>query len=126
MPKTDYQNVEEYHQSFSGETLSRLEIIKSIINQVAPDTVAVISYQIPAYKLGAKHYLIYYAAFKNHITISSPWSTALLKHFETELSALKVSKSAIQFPNNKPLPVALIQNIIRFRKAECLSVETKK
>ncbi|MCH5687406.1 DUF1801 domain-containing protein [Niabella sp. W65] len=108
MAKTDYQNIDEYHSAFPGEMQQRLQQVRSIIKKIAPEAEEVISYQIPAFKIGKK-FLIYYAAFAKHLTLSSPWSQALLQRFEADLKGLKVSKSAIQFPNDKPLPLQLIR-----------------
>ncbi len=117
MAKTDYKNIDEYHKAFPSEVVKRMEKIRTIIKQIAPDATEVISYQIPAFKLG-KYFLIYYSGYANHLSISSPWSEGLLKHFETDLKELKVSRAAIQFPLNKPLPEALIKKIVSFRKKE--------
>jgi uncharacterized protein YdhG (YjbR/CyaY superfamily) len=118
LAKTNSQTIDEYHQTFSGETLKRLQCIRELINKIAPEAQEVISYQIPAFKLGERAYSIYYCAFEKHLTISHPWSEALLDKFKTELKDYKVSKSAIQLPLNKPLPMDLIQRILIFRKEE--------
>lgn len=118
MGKTDYQSIDDYHRAFSGDTLTRLDAIRNVVREVAPEAEEVISYQIPAFKLGSKFYLIYYCAFPKHLSLSGVWSEALLKEFEEELKALKVSKSAIQFPHSDPLPLELIKRIIQFRKEE--------
>lgn len=118
MAKTDYKTIEEYHSAFSGEALTRMQAIRKLVHKVAPGVEEVISYQIPAFKLGPKFHLIYYCAFPKHLTISSVWSEALLKEFETELKGMKVSKSAIQLPLEKELPLKLIERIIQFRKKE--------
>lgn len=116
MAKTDYKSIDEYHKAFPEEIQKRLKAIRDIVHKVAPAAEEVISYQIPAFKYNG--FLIYYAAFTNHVTISNPWSQALLKKFEKELSDLKVSKSVIQFPNTAELPVDLITRIVEFRKFE--------
>ena len=118
MAKTNYKTIDEYHQVFTGETLNRMQSIRELVHQVAPEVEEVISYQIPAFKLGDKYHLIYYCAFAKHLTISSPWSAAMLKEFEVELEDYKVSKSAIQLPLDKPLPLDLIKRILKFRKKE--------
>lgn len=123
MAKTDFKSIDEYHKTFTGDTLKRLQTIRELAHKVAPDALEVISYQIPAFKIGDKFHLIYYCAFPKHITISSPWSEIFLKEFEKDLKEMKVSKSAIQFPHQKPLPVDLIKRILIFRKKE---FETKR
>lgn len=64
---------------------------------------------------------MYYSAYKEHISLSSPWSPSFLSHFEKDLKPFKVSKSAIRLPNKDPLPLQLIREIICFRKEEILS-----
>lgn len=116
MAKTDYKTIDEYHQAFPAELQERMQAIRDIVHKVAPEAEEVISYQIPAFKY--KGFLIYYAAFAKHISISHPYSAELLKNFEKELKNYKVSKSAIQLPNSEPLPVDLVERILRFRKQE--------
>lgn len=123
MAKKDFKTIDEYHDTFSGETLERMKTIRELVHKVAPEAQEVISYQIPAFKIGEKAHLIYYCAFAKHLTLSNPWSEKFLKEFETDLKGMKVSKSAIQFPHDKPLPLDLIKRILVFRKKE---LDTKK
>lgn len=124
MAKTAYQTINQYQEAFSGETLQRIKTIRQIIRDNVPEAEECISYQIPCFKY--KGYLIYYAAYPNHVSISHPFSEAFLKQFETELKGYKVSKSALQLPNNEPLPEKLIQEIIAFRKKENEEREKQK
>lgn len=123
MAKTDYKTIDEYHKKFSGETLERMLTIRELVHKVAPQAEEVISYQIPAFKLGDKYHLIYYCAFSKHLTISSVWTEAMLKEFADDLQGMKVSKSAIQLPHHKPLPTDFIKRVLKFRKTE---LEAKK
>lgn len=118
MAKTDYKTIDEYHNVHSGDTIKRMQRIRELAHEVAPEAEEVISYQIPAFKIGEKFHLLYYCAFPRHLTISSVWSEALLKELETDLKGYKVSKSAIQLPLDKPLPLDLIKRILVFRKRE--------
>lgn len=122
MAKTDYKTIDRYHAAFPAEAAERMQKVSDVIHNIAPEAEEVISYQIPAFKIG-KAFLIYYAAFENHLSLSNPWSEALLKEFATELKGLKVSKSVIQFPNDKPLPMDFIKALLKFRKKE---VDAKK
>lgn len=118
MAKTNFQTIDEYHSIFTGDALQRMESIREMVHRVAPGVVEVISYQIPAFKIDGKYPLIYYSGYKNHISLSSPWSEEFLNEFESELEGLKVSKSAIQFPHNREIPLDLIERMLKFRKAE--------
>lgn len=116
MAKTDYKTINEYHDVFPVDLQDRMQSIREVIRKVVPDVEEVISYQIPCFKY--KGYLIYYSAYAKHISLSYPYSDALRKKFEKELSRYKVSKSAIQFPNSEALPLDFIKGIVEFRKKE--------
>ena len=117
MAKTDYKTINEYHQAFPKDIQERMQTIRELVHKIAPEVEEVISYQIPAFKIG-KTFLIYYSAYEKHISLSSPWSEALLAEFAPELKGLKVTKSAIQFPYNKPLSLDSIERLLKFRKKE--------
>ncbi len=118
MAKTNYKTIDEYHNAFAGEVVERMQTIRELVQKVAPNAEEVISYQAPAFKLGDRYYLIYYCAFPKHISILSPWSEAMLNALEEDLKGMKISKSAIQLPLNKQLPLDLVEAILKFRKAE--------
>ena len=118
MAKTNFKTIDEYNGTFTGEVLERLDIIRKTILDLVPDAEESISYQIPAMKVGKKTFLIHYCAFPNHISLSSPWTERFLKEFEEDLKGYKLSKSVIQFPNDRTLPLKLIQNIILYRLKE--------
>lgn len=116
MAKTDFKSIDEYHQAFPSDVQERMQAIRNIVHKIVPEAEEVISYQIPCFKY--KGYLLYYSAYAKHISLSYPFSEALLKKFEKELKGYKVSKSAIQLPSNEPLPLDLIKGIVAFRKKE--------
>lgn len=124
MAKTDYQTIDQYNSAFPAAVVERMETIRSIIHKAVPYVEEAISYQIPCFKYNG--YLIYYSAYTGHTSLSSPFSKAFLEHFGDELKPYKVSKSAIQFPNDKELPVKLIKKIIEFRKSENAEPKKKK
>jgi uncharacterized protein YdhG (YjbR/CyaY superfamily) len=121
MAKTDYKTIDEYHSNFSANAIERMQTIRQIVHKVVPEVEETISYQIPCFKHHG--YLIYYSVSKNHISLLHPFSEAFLKNFEIELKNYKVSKSAIQLPNSKELPVQLIERIIEFRKNENIKLK---
>jgi uncharacterized protein YdhG (YjbR/CyaY superfamily) len=124
MAKTDYKTIDQYHNAFSGEVVERMQTIRDIIHKAVPGVEETISYQIPCFKHHG--YLIYYGAFPKHITLAHPYSAAFREHFKADLEGYKVSKAAIQIPNNKPFPEKLIKKIIEFRKKENLAAAKAK
>jgi uncharacterized protein YdhG (YjbR/CyaY superfamily) len=101
-----------------------MQSIREVVHKVVPDVEETVSYQIPCFKYNG--YLIYYSAYTRHISLSYPFSEELLEKFKADLKNYKVSKSAIQFPNNEDLPLGLIEKIIKFRKAENAANPKKK
>lgn len=117
-PKT----IDEYIQLFSKETQVVLEEIRQTIKQEAPEAMEVISYKMPAFKYHGM--LVYFAAYKNHIGFYALPSGN--KEFVKELSGYKTGKGSIQFLLDKPMPLALIRKIVKFRVLENLSKQRKK
>ena len=116
--KRRFNTMDEYIQAFPGDVQSILEKIRQTIRKTAPEAVETISYQIPTFKLHGK-YLVYFAAFKNHIGVYPiPSGT---KSFEKELSPYIRGKGTVRFPLNKPVPYDLVNKIVRFRVKENLA-----
>ncbi len=124
MAKTDFKTIDEYQETFPAEIQERMQTIRKIIHKAVPGVEETISYQIPCFKYNG--YLIYYAAFPGHISLSNPFSPAFLKEFESDLKNYKVSKSVIQFPNKDDLPEDMIIRMIQFRKQENEEKHTSK
>jgi uncharacterized protein YdhG (YjbR/CyaY superfamily) len=108
------KNFEEYLIAFPAETQKILKQVRNTIKKAAPDADEVISYGMPAFK--QTRILLYFAAFKNHIGFY-PMSSGI-EAFKTELYDYKWAKGSIQFPLNKPIPIALITEIVKFRVNE--------
>ena len=92
--------------------------MRNTIKEAAPEAEECISYAMPAYKTNGKP-LVYFAAFKNHIGFYAT-PTGHTK-FATQLATYKQGKGSVQFPMNKPMPLALIRAIVQFRVTENLS-----
>ena len=114
MNKNECKTVDEYISIQVESIQPLLKQLREIIKKTAPDAVESISYQMPAYKLNGA--LVYFAACKNHIGFY-PTATATTV-FAEEIKSFKSSKGAIQFPLNQPLPVELIEKIVKHRVNE--------
>ncbi len=115
-PRKVFKTVDEYIATFPENVQIILEEMRQAIRESAPEAEEVISYRIPAFKLNG--ILVWFAAFKNHIGFyptSSP-----MEVFKEELSGYEVSKGTIRFPINKPVPLDLVKNIVRYRVKENL------
>jgi uncharacterized protein YdhG (YjbR/CyaY superfamily) len=108
------RSVDEYLSNYPEEVQNKLESLRSVIKKAAPGAIETISYNIPAYK--QTNVLVYFAAYKNHIGFY-PTSSGI-RAFIDQLSKYKVSRGAIQFPIDEPLPLGLIAKIVKFRLQE--------
>lgn len=88
--------------------------IGAAIGAAAPQAQETISYGMPGYKLNG--YLVGFAAAKRHIGFY-PTPSAIAA-FQAELADYARSKGAVQFPLDRPLPIDLIQRMVRFRVDE--------
>ena len=88
--------------------------MRKIVGETVPNATETISYNMPAFR--QNQILVYYAAFKDHISLFPTPSP--FRAFQAELSKYKTSKGTIQFPLDKPIPKILIKNIVKFRAAE--------
>jgi uncharacterized protein YdhG (YjbR/CyaY superfamily) len=122
MAKTNFKSVDEYISTFPKDTRKILEQVRQTIKNSAPEAEETINYQIPTFKLSGN--LVHFAAFKNHIGFY-PTSSGQ-KAFEKELSVYKSGKGSIQFPIDKPLPLALIKKIVKYRIKENLGKDIGK
>ena len=116
------ENIDDYISAFSVETQKYLNEMRELIRKLAPDSVESISYAIPTFSLNGK-YLVYFAGFKNHIGL---YPTPVgIEAFKEELLNYKKGKGSVQFPLNKPLPIALITKIVKYQ-IEQNEIKTKK
>lgn len=106
------KTVDEYIGNFAEGTQKILQSIREIIKQNAPEAEESIGYGMPAYKLNKKP-LVYFADFKNHIGFyATPTGH---EAFADEFSKYKQGKGSVQFPINEPMPLDLIERIVKFR-----------
>lgn len=114
MPDKKPKTVDEYIAAFPAETQVVLQQVRQAVKHAAPNADEAISYGMPAYKQQGA--LVYFAAFKNHIGFyATPTGH---KNFAQALSVYKQGKGSVQFPINQPMPLKLIERIVKFRVAE--------
>jgi len=114
--QTKPRTIDEYIAGFPPSVQEILEKFRKTIRKAAPNAEETISYQMPAFTLEGS--LVYFAAFKNHIGLY-PRPTAI-KKFKRELSPYEGAKGTVRFPLDKPIPLALITKIVKFRVKENL------
>lgn len=115
MERSTATTIDEYIAEFPAATQERLEEIRSLVHQLAPEATETISYAIPTFDLGGKH-LVHFAGFEHHIGLY-PTPTGM-ETFADALASYKTGKGSVQFPHERPLPIDLITRIVEFRLAE--------
>jgi uncharacterized protein YdhG (YjbR/CyaY superfamily) len=115
-------SIDEYIAGFPPSVRQRLQQLRATITKAAPKAEEAISYRMPTFKLEGN--LVYFAAFKKHIGFF-PRSGAIEK-FERELANYGTSKATIRFLYDRPIPVALVSRIVKFRVAENLKRAREK
>jgi uncharacterized protein YdhG (YjbR/CyaY superfamily) len=108
--------VEDYLAKVPEPARTALEKIRATIRSVVPpETTEKLSYGMPAFHY--KGALVAYAAFKDHCSLF-PMQASLMDEMKEELKNYRTSKGTLQFPQDKPLPSALLKKIVKLRVAE--------
>ena len=115
MDKTDDSSrlIDMYIEGCPENTRPLLRTLRETIRAAAPEAVEKVSYQMPAFALEGN--LVYYAAWKTHIGFYPGGS---VEPFKDDLAGYKVNKGTIRFELDRPLPVDLIERIVRYRVAQ--------
>lgn len=107
-------DIDAYIAGFSEPVQALLQQVRATIRAAAPKATETISYGIPTFSL--KGPLVYFAAFSRHIGFyATPTGH---EAFAAELSHYKQGKGSVQFPFDQPLPLDLIERIVRYRVAQ--------
>ncbi|HET7745686.1 MAG TPA: DUF1801 domain-containing protein [Vicinamibacteria bacterium] len=90
---------------------SALRRVRAIIRKVLPDAEETISYGIPAYKQDGRA-VVYFAGWKHHWSLY-PVTEAVRAKLGAALDAYELSKGTVRFPLAEPVPVRLVERIVR-------------
>ena len=121
--KGKINSIDEYIRTFPEEIQKVLEDLRATIKAAAPEAREKISYGIPTFTLNGR-YLIYFAGWKNHISIYPiPIGS---EEFNKEISQYIAGKGTLKFPIDKPLPLKLITRIVKLKVAENLKRADEK
>lgn len=109
-----FESVDEYLDTFGGETRERLDIIRALIKELAPESTERISYNIPAAFIG-KTIVVYYSGYEHHVSLY-PGKIAA-ETLDERLKPYFSGASTLKFPNDKDLPLEAIRDYIAARAA---------
>lgn len=108
--------VDDYLRGVEEPGRGTLQTLRRTILEIIPEADELISYRVPAYRVGGKT-VAGFAAFKNHLSYL-PFSGSVLSQLADELDSYAMTKSSLHFPIDRPLPKALVEKLIKVRLAQ--------
>ncbi len=105
--------VDEYLRGVEEPKRSTLQGLRRTILEILPDAEEVISYRVPAFRVGGQT-VAGFAAFKDHLSYL-PFSGSVLGQLADELQGYTMTKSSLHFPVDRPLPKSLVHKLIAVR-----------
>ncbi|MCU0850513.1 MAG: DUF1801 domain-containing protein [Candidatus Thermoplasmatota archaeon] len=118
------ETIDAYIIGFPIEVQQRLQRLRQVILEAAPNAEETIRYQMPTFRLAGKN-LVHFAAFQHHIGFY-PIPSGIAA-FKKELSPYKQGKGSVQFPLDEPVPYELVKKIVAFRVKETMqAIKGKK
>jgi uncharacterized protein YdhG (YjbR/CyaY superfamily) len=112
---TKPESVEAYVAALAPERQARIEDLRRTVRAAAPDAEELVSYDMPAFKVG-KRFLVSFAAFKRWDSLF-PASDVVLETLEAARPYAH-GRGTFQFPVKDPLPLDLIARIVEVRLDE--------
>ena len=106
--------IAEYIDRAPKEAHRKLREMLACIRAGAPGATEALKWGMPAFSYD--RILVTFAAFKHHIGFYP--TPAAVEAFAKDLRNFSTSQTTIQFPLDKPLPLALIRKITKFRARE--------
>lgn len=103
--------IDGYITQFPAEVQAVLRDVRAAIRSAAPEAAETISYRMPAFRQHG--ILVYFAAWKSHIGLYPP----ILGDEVIEQAVARYAgpKGNLQFPLAAPMPLDLIERIVRLR-----------
>ena len=110
------EEVDEYLRGLEEPRRNTLQTLRRTILEIVPDAEQVISYRVPAFRVGGKT-VAGFAAFKNYLSYL-PFSGSVIGQLPNELRDYATTESSVHFPVDRPLPKALVKKLIDVRLAD--------
>lgn len=110
-------SVDAYLAELVPDRRVALEAMRQVINAAAPEATEVIAYQRPALRSHGGQFLVSYAVYKAHNSLF-PASDAVVQGLGVDLEPYLAGKGTIRFPASRPIPLDLVERIVKIRVAE--------
>lgn len=113
--------IDEYIAQYPQDVQIIMNKLRAVIKECAPEAQERISYGMPGFYLNGM--LVWFGGHQNHIGFY-PTGEGVAA-FTNELAGYKMSKGAVQFPLDQPIPYDLIRKIVKHRLEENLKKQGK-
>lgn len=110
------EEIDTYLAGIDEPKRSTLQALRQTILEIVPNAEQVISYKVPAFRVEGR-IVAGFAAFKDHLSYL-PFSGSVLPGLADELQGYTMTKSALHFPIDSPLPKPLVKKLIAAHMAE--------
>jgi len=115
-PLMSAAEIDEYLAQLDEPKRSTLEHLRRSILAVVPNAEQGISYRCPAFRVGGR-VIAGFAAFTNHLSYL-PHSGSTLAELGDELTGYSMTRSALHFGVDTPLPDELVARLVTARLRE--------
>jgi uncharacterized protein YdhG (YjbR/CyaY superfamily) len=109
------RTIDGYLAKVSSDKRAALQKLRKAIRAAAPNVEECVSYGVPSFRLNGK-FLVAFGVGANHCSFY-PGSRAMEVH-RSELRRYDTSKGTLRFPEEKPLPAALVRKLVKARIAD--------
>lgn len=106
------KDIDAYLATVPHRARASLQRARRMIRAAAPQATETISYGVPAFYYYGP--LVAFAAFQSHCSFFL-MSGHLVAEYREELRQYSTSKGTIRFPQDEPLPAALVCKLVRAR-----------
>lgn len=104
--------VDRYIKGFQKNVQVILKKVRQTIKAVIPQAQEMMKYGIPTFQIDNKN-VVHFGAWQTHVGFYP--TPDGISAFKKEFSKYKSAKGSVQFPLDKPMPLALIKRVVRFR-----------
>lgn len=108
--------MDEYIAGFSGDAAERLEELRALSRQAAPEATEAIKWGSPAMVHPRGTILFVYSAHRHHANFTFTPSTR--EAFSAELSGYDTGKGSVKLPYGQAVPAELLERMIEHRIRE--------
>ena len=106
-------SIDAYLADVPPDQRAALDLLRRQILAAAPGAEECISYGLPTFKLNGS--LVHFGAARGHCAF---YPRDTVEHFADRLAGYDISKGTIRFQPDKPLPEALVREIVEYRVAQ--------